>query len=1099
MDNTPLTKISDAGFEASRHQGDGPIRAPLPTGQSFGFQQATQAGREGFHFGFRLARMMVPKLSLAGLKVEGKTGSVYPTSVKRDVKTVISTGSGMSTSEISYEDESSGIQFINKNSVFNNVMTNKKTGKLSDRILRGSEDTNYFKTKSATLTDKSKNGRIPLLKSAYEEAYKIQGDSVLGPGLPLNANDFISPIPFQEKYTTGVNYHQLGVESTNVRDMQEIVNVIKKANDENGMPKLDNPTRYADKAYELQRDAHFILQRQVPSDALDTHIQNFEGNKGTDDKTLKDIVAVAPIKALPVSQNSIAAVYRGVASIAEPNLDRGNGLNQAKINRTLKQNSVEIVKTLVNEVTTEADGILPKSDNIEAISTNGRRIEIEKGKPSYKINDQGISGSTVDLKHDEVTEKSNKVTNVKSGNELRFFMRHLSEPRMRADAQSYRYIVFEWENLMKMNDDGSGIVASNQFNRIASMNAAFLTSSLNMLRHYVVVIVCHDEKRRQRYYAEVCQSNTEVRDFVQKFDNAWSMDSLSQVADNLFDSVFPSEGFRSDEKAIYDQVFNILPSTEFNPYTLDQFNQIYINNNAFERDEALRNGTIAGLKHGLGKALVLDDQGSVKFDIRQANMNDLEKFLQNLPRLNTRPSADSTIDGKPAGDVNGKVLPFNLSGLWFDSGNRRLSRKSNNKANLLSVPRLEKENTTLAQRLENVEVALDTRNIVPIINPIVLQAMLYLKFLISDIEYSSLKDPNQDGKVATINAAMEDIFRSKGNLFIAWQFGNILSNLFTIDNLPTISGGGEGDRRRKVIAYRVAAQALLNATVFAHSLGRFESVYVFARDVMLKLYTMAVVDAKSMGMGIMPGSTPVRVMQALYTATVFHVAGGRRMGNSDFGLTINKAGEFFNKSRRNVRLLIKDNEVADPKDLKDVTGSNLDAFEIIGDTEKVPKDKINFVDIKADNIDLGKLRNMVVRSFHYWAMCLLDDDYLRTNLLGLQAGPHGGELDKMERSIRNYLGTTQNLYEEQIRRDGRYILPNIMSGEDKSKRQTLTDRMNKQLGEGRMITQDGQVVFSDAVGRIEVPRETLTTFDETTQNQLLQGTKVYEEGMVRAL
>ena len=59
--------------------------------------------------------------------------------------------------------------------------------------------------------------------------------------------------------------------------------------------------------------------------------------------------------------------------------------------------------------------------------------------------------------------------------------------------------------------------------------------------------------------------------------------------------------------------------------------------------------------------------------------------------------------------------------------------------------------------------------------------------------------------------------------------------------------------------------------------------------------------------------------------------------------------------------------------------------------------------------------------------------------------------------------------------------------------------MNKQLGEGRMITQDGQVVFSDAVGRIEVPRETLTTFDETTQNQLLQGTKVYEEGMVRAL
>ena len=384
-------------------------------------------------------------------------------------------------------------------------------------------------------------------------------------------------------------------------------------------------------------------------------------------------------------------------------------------------------------------------------------------------------------------------------------------------------------------------------------------------------------------------------------------------------------------------------------------------------------------------------------------------------------------------------------------------------------------------------------------NPIVLQAMLYLKHLISDIEYDTLSSVNQAGKRQTINAAMEDIFRSKGNLYIAWTFGNILTNLFTETNLPSLvpQGTGAGDRRRKIIAYRVAAQALLNATVFAHSLGRFESVYVFARDVMLKLYTMAIVDSKTMGISMAEGSTPTRVMQALYTATVFHVDSGEKMGNSDFGLTINKAGEFFNKSRRNVRLLIKDEEVADPTQLKDIEGKELKDANTVNDGTMINGSDIHFM--KTGDIHIEKLRSKVVRSFHYWAMVLLDDDYLRTNLLGLQAGPHGGELDKMERSIKNYLGTTADLYRQQIERDGRYILPNIMSGEDKSKRQTLTDRMNKQLGEGRMITQDGQVVFSDAVGRIEVPRETLTTFDETTQNQLLQGTKVYEEGMVRAL
>jgi hypothetical protein len=1101
------TNLRDAGFQESMI-GSTDNFGVTETGQSFGFNQAAQRNK-GFHFGFRLARMMVPKLSLAGLKIEGKTGTVYPTAVQRKVKTVTSAGDGMSSSEIEYDDYSQGIQFINRNSVFNNVFTegtgtsNKNTNDFNNRIKRGSSLETAFGNADKILS--ADNGRIKLIKQAYEEAYKIQGDSIMGPGLPLNTNDFISPLVYKDEYKTGVNYHELGVESDNVRDMREIMNVIKNANDDKGLPKKENPIRYADKVFALQRDAHNILKKQIPKDLLDEHIKDFNGNNDNKDAkgAMKDILAVTPINAMPSTDSGIADVYGGIRSIAT-NIDT-SGREQAKVNRSLKQNSVEIVKTLVNEVSTADNGILPKTDPIEAISTSGKKTLIQDGKPAYKINDSSITLKTEAHQHDFINSFDDggkripspepdmkEVINVNSGDELRFFMRHLSEPRLRADSQSYRYIVFEWENLMKMNNDGSDIKASNQFNRIASMNASFLASSLNMLRHYVVVIVCHDGLRRQRYYANVCKTNEEVKFFIQAFDNVWSTSDLGAMEQYLFDSVFPSEGFRSGDKDVYNQVFNILPSTEFNPYTMDQFDAIYLRNKASSRDVVLRNGQIKGLKHGLQNALYLDDQGSVKFDISKANFSDLQLFLQNLPRLKES-NKEVDNDSKP-------LYPFNDSGIWFDSGNVALDDTENNSANLLSVPRLDNEKTTLMSRLQHIEVELDTRNIVPIMNPIVLQAMLYLKHLISDIEYDTLSSVNQAGKRQTINAAMEDIFRSKGNLYIAWTFGNILTNLFTETNLPSLvpQGTGAGDRRRKIIAYRVAAQALLNATVFAHSLGRFESVYVFARDVMLKLYTMAIVDSKAMGISMAEGSTPTRVMQALYTATVFHVDSEQKMGNSDFGLTINKAGEFFNKSRRNVRLLIKDEEVADPTQLKDIDGITLKANNRVEDDEIIDGNKIPFM--KHDgNIKMEKLRNKVVRSFHYWAMVLLDDDYLRTNLLGLQAGPHGGELDKMERSIKNYLGTTADLYRQQIERDGRYILPNIMSGEDKSKRQTLTDRMNKQLGDGRMITKDGQVVFSDAVGRIEVPRETLTTFDEITQNQLLQGTKVYEEGMVRAL
>ena len=685
---TNPTNLGDGGFQenmiGSSTSDDFGVTG---TGQSFGFNQAAQRNR-GFHFGFRLARMMVPKLSLAGLKVEGKTGTVYPTSVQRKVKTVTSTGDGMSSSEIEYDDTSQGIQFINRNSVFNNVFTegSKDTVGFDKRIKRGSSDENAFGDADKILS--GAGGRIKLIKTAYEEAYKIQGDSIMGPGLPLNTNDFISPLVYKERYETGVNYHELGVESDNVRDMRDIMLVIKNANDDKGLPKKENPIRYADKVFALQRDAHNILKKQIPKDLLDDHISAFDGTNlpGNATKAMQDILAVAPINAMPSTDSGIADVYGGIRSIAT-NIDT-SGREQAKVNRSLKQNSVEIVKTLVNEVTTGNNGILPNTDKIEAISTSGTKTIIQDGKPAYKINDHTITSSDphqhdyINAKGDE-TDVGKPVKNVNSGDELRFFMRHLSlsEPRLRADSQSYRYIVFEWENLMKMNDAGTDIKASNQFNRIASMNASFLASSLNMLRHYVVVIVCHDARRRQRYYANVCKTNEDVRNFIQAFDNVWSTSDLGAMEQYLFDSVFPSEGFRSEDKDVYNQVFNILPSTEFNPYTMDQFDAIYLRNKASSRDGILRNGQIKGLKHGLQKALYLDDQGSVKFDISKANFSDLQLFLQNLPRL--KESQKQTIS---EGTAKGTILPFNRSGIWFDSGNVALGETDKNSANLLSVP-----------------------------------------------------------------------------------------------------------------------------------------------------------------------------------------------------------------------------------------------------------------------------------------------------------------------------------------------------------------------------------------------------------------------------
>jgi hypothetical protein len=345
---------------------------------------------------------------------------------------------------------------------------------------------------------------------------------------------------------------------------------------------------------------------------------------------------------------------------------------------------------------------------------------------------------------------------------------------------------------------------------------------------------------------------------------------------------------------------------------------------------------------------------------------------------------------------------------------------------------------------------------------------------------------------------MEDIFRSKGNLFIAWRFGNILSNCLTASNLPMVGAGGDG--RRKIIAYRAAAQALMNITVFAHSMGRFESVYIFTRDVMMKLYTMAEVDQRfersSAG-----DSTAGRILQALYTATVVsRNSSGQTVGNTDFGLTLSKAADFFNKSRRNIRLLIKDNEVANPAELKDASGAQLEVVKTVDDSTQIDKSAIKFVTISQNNITLGKLREMVVSSFHYWAMALLDDDYLRCNLIGLASGPHGGQLEKMENSIRNYLGTTRDLYRQQITKEGNTVIPNLISEDDKREGEKLEDRLDRQLPEGARVVGGDMITFPGRnIRNIRVPGDTLTTFDETTQNKLLQGVQNYDAEMVRAL
>lgn len=1084
--------VPGQGFQDSMISGPGITGAEGlgKTGQTFGFQDAVSADTTGFHFGFRLARMMVPKLSLAGLKVESKTGTVYPTHVERKVKTVISQAGSMTSKTMEYDDVSKGIQFVNKEAVLNYV---EKDGA---QIMRGGVKDYYSKNKDKVET------HVQNIKTAYADAYKIQGDNILGPGLPLTVDDFVSPKEFVKEYNASVPYHKLGVETDNIRNMQEIINVIKNANDNKGLPLKNNPILYADKVYALQKDAHEILQAQVASDNLSQSIKSFKGNGDADADHLKDLIAVARLTGLPPSKTGIANVYQGVKPLAT-NLDN-SGRSQGKVQRVLKQMSVEIVKTLVNEVKKkDTSSVLPLGDKIEAIGNDGRRIEIAEGKPAYKINAEDVTKAVAKesgkpaLTHDKVSTPvgapNGQATKVESGNELRFFMRHLSEPRLRTDSKSYRYIIFEYENLMN-KDDNANYKATNTFNRIASMNASFLVSSLNAMRHYVVVIVAHDALRRQQYYSKYCMKNTDVRDFVQMFDQAWSSNSLRSVQDFLFDTVMPSEGFRGVVKDVYDQVFRVLPSVEFNPFTEDLFSSIYRTPQAHVRDEALMNGQVENLKHGLERALTLDKKGAVVFDIEKANLKDLQNFLRNLPRLK---SSDTDRHVSPGGSTN---LPFHKSGLWWDSGSKALREIDQHAANLLSVPQVDKSKTTIKNRLSHIEVDIDTKNIVPIMNPVVLQAMLFLKHLINDIEYATLRSAGNKEKRRVINEAMEDIFRSKGNLFIAWRFGNILSNCLTRENLPMVGTGGDG--ARKIVAYRAAAQALLNATVFAHSMGRFESVYIFTRDVMLKLYTMAEVDARS---NIAPASgdnsTAARILQALYTATVVsRASGGQAVGNTDFGLTLPKAADFFNKSRRNIRLLIKDNEIADPVEIKDADGVAISAETAVSDTETVNDNDVPFLHLDNGSKTLEQLRNMVVTSFHYWAMALLDDDYLRCNLIGLASGPHGGQLEQMENSIRNYLGTTRDLYRKQITDQGNYIIPNLISGDDPSVRETLDDRLDRQLPDGARVKGD-LLTFPERtdIRDIRVAGDTLTVFDERTQNQLLQGVKNYEEGIVRAL
>lgn len=877
----------------------------------------TQLTSEGIPFPFRLARVSFPRLTRGAIAYDVDGGFL---SITEDP---VNVGTGPYTAA---DPRPNGMTFRCPKAINGNM--GLETG-----ISRNVQDQSPNSTGERMRAHIEKT--VGVLNQSFADTYA----TTTRPQLDLTAADFTNTSTEQPKLEE-VNTKKLD-EDQDTALWEALYEIVGKPDGDKTVDgsQLENLARKRNGA------AHADIKRML---------------KGVTDNELKnEIIEIVRFPRLPVSRYSKYLDYgTGINRI----LEDGSRSMTAKLEKALKERSVEILKTIINSYRGDGNGRAVRVDvkNYDVSKPAGKNnlepdVPRTSTMPEYTINnairgDMGYDAMSASIVNDEVDGLGvalGRADAAKKNNELlRFWRSYSDEIQLKEGLDVWKFAIFEWEPYIRAGADGEGtnvtIPGGGTVNNVAvpkytwpdvfpspEWKNSFVQSRLVDPRYTIATSFMLDDDKIQQYWAWAPERPENVKSLMMNFHDGVKNQNLAQFESHRIDTFDILSGFNTADNDVAKLLLGL------RGITYDIFTKY--------RPDA---GVIQQINR---KVLPVSATGrnKITIDVRAIGASEL-RYLSDLPELKPdKPSTDTpeTVWAYTIGNPAVRV-----GETWATQGNAK-SVAASGISMAVGAPLTEKLE-------ERFKIQTETSNfkmrpiVAPVINRILKEVLLWIRNRpISEITQNEFE-------LREFEEKFTNWFRPKTNVYLQHIFGQALNNALT----PAMIGSSK-ITNDVVLAYRTVAQKLLDSIAFAHNLGLREALHVFHVDVCNRLIKIAQTmdDPK----------TEAVMKQVAYAVCVEHPV---------VGLDLEAKRRSYKTISANVDVLRN----AGPNDAPTI--ANLQGF--IGDEYPSVARGVG-VDFRPENTEHAiqpdgseGITNAIWKNYDYWALVLLDEDYFKFHTYG---------------------------------------------------------------------------------------------------------------------
>ena len=702
----------------------------------------------------------------------------------------------------------------------------------------------------------------------------------------------------------------------------------------------------------------------------------------------KEIIEIVRFPRLPVSRYSKYLDYgTGINKI----LEDGSRSMTAKLEKALKERSVEILKTIVNSYKDENDtGRALRVDvkNYDVTAEGGKTepgVPDTSTMPAYTINDRkvGLDGGEED---EAIKDKYRKLPAASANNNelLRFWRSYPDEIQLKEGLDVWKFAIFEWEPYIRYNPNrkpGSADRIGYQWPDVfpnPEWKNSFVQSRLVDLRYTIATSFMLDDDKIQQYWAWAPERPENVKSLMMKFHDGVKNQNLAQFESHRVDTFDILSGFNTKDNEVAKLLLGL------RGITYDIFTKY--------RPDA---GVIQQINR---KVLPVSATGrnKITIDVRAIGASEL-RYLNDLPDLKPE---------KPRTDIPDTVWAYTIGDpAQFVTEWQKTKAKSVAASGISMAV-----GVGLSEDLDDrFKIQTETSNFKmrPIVAPVVNRILQEVLKWIRNRPISELTQ--NEFELREFEEKFTNWFRPKTNVYLQHIFGQALHNALT----PAMIGSSKVTND-VVLAYRTVAQKLLDSIAFAHNLGLREALHVFHVDVCNRLIKIAQTmdDPK----------TEAVMKQVAYAVCVEHPV---------VGLDLEAKRRSYKTISANVDVLRNAGEKDAPAivDVDGFTDGRTDYPSVdrakggigLGSTMFAIKD------------DSEGITNAIWKNYDYWALVLLDEDYFKFHTYGtagietvtdavdqkkniLEKMTHGGkrefDLERAEPELSDILNPSAARYED---------------------------------------------------------------------------------------